>query len=263
MSKACFPARGYYNRRLQCYRPTQFSGAEVGSEVWYLWIVIRTVSLWPLPMLRQICTVWCTKLRKHSNAIVEGFYCFTVAIGLSGDSSNYNEDKRSSVAARIQNKVVVECGNNYPLYTALVIGLTRERFVALGLPSWTHLLTRNWGVFTLQGLKGLLRVFGVWCCESWWIGENEKMKPDSLHKGAFCWCCWNRRDVILFSGVRKITASRQNRGELLSDEVMQTASHRNCVLQVTLIEFEQLLQGRKWELIFTLQSHFVDFSHDH
>jgi len=69
--------------------------------------------------------------------------------------------------------------------------------------------------------------------------------------------------VILFSGVRKITASRENRGELLGDEVMKTASHRNCTLQVTLIEFEQLLQGRKWELVFTLQSHFVDFSHDH
>jgi len=57
----------------------------------------------------------------------------------------------------------------YPLYTALVIGLTRERFVALGLPSWTHFRTRYWGVFTLQGLKGLLRGFGLWCCESWWI----------------------------------------------------------------------------------------------
>jgi len=60
----------------------------------------------------------------------------------------------------------------------------------------------------------------------------------------------------------KITASRENRGELLGDEVMKTASHRNCSLQVTFIEFEQLLHGRKWELVFTLQSHFVDFSHD-
>jgi len=69
--------------------------------------------------------------------------------------------------------------------------------------------------------------------------------------------------VILFSVVRKITASRENREELLGDEVMKTASHRNCTLQLTLIEFEQLLQGRKWELVCTLQSHFVDFSHDH
>jgi len=84
-----------------------------------------------------------------------------------------------------------------------------------------------------------------------------------LHKGSFCRCCWNRRDVISFSAVRKITASRESRGELLGDQVMKTASHRNCTLQVTLIEFEQVLQGRKWELVFTLQSHFVDFIHDH
>jgi len=96
------------------------------------------------------------------------------------------------------------------------------------------------------------------------LGSRWKWKGESLiplHKGAFCACCWNRRDVILFSVVRKITASREKRGELLGDEVMKTASHR-CSLQVTLIEFEQLLQGRKWELVFTLQSHFVDFSHD-
>ena len=75
-----------------------------------------------------------------------------------------------------------------------------------------------------------------------------------LHKGAFCRCSWNRRDVILFSVVRNITASRENRGELLGDEAINTASHRNCSLQVTLIEFEQLLQDRKWERVFTLQS---------
>ena len=68
--------------------------------------------------------------------------------------------------------------------------------------------------------------------------------------------------MILFSVVRKITASREIRGELLGDEVMKTASHRNRTLQVTK-EFKQLLQGRKWEFVFTLQSHFVDFSHDH
>ena len=60
----------------------------------------------------------------------------------------------------------------------------------------------------------------------------------------------------------KLTASRENRGELLGDEVMKTPSHRNFSLQVTLVEFEQLLQGRKGELVFTLQSHFVDFGHD-
>jgi len=69
---------------------------------------MRTASRWPLTVLRQISTVWCTKLRKHFNAIVEMFYCFTVAIGLSGDASNYTEDKRSAVVPRMQNKVVVE-----------------------------------------------------------------------------------------------------------------------------------------------------------
>jgi len=34
--------------------------------------------------------------------------CFTVAIGLLGDASDHNEDKRSVVEARMQNKVVVE-----------------------------------------------------------------------------------------------------------------------------------------------------------
>jgi len=43
---------------------------------------------------------------------MEVFYCFTVAIGLPGDASNHDEDKRSAVAARMQNKVVVEWGNS-------------------------------------------------------------------------------------------------------------------------------------------------------
>jgi len=63
--------------------------------------------------------------------------------------------------------------------------------------------------------------------------------------------------VILFSVLRKITASKENRGELLDDEVMITASHRNCIVQATLIEFEQLLQGRKQEL------GKIDCSQDH
>jgi len=54
--------------------------------------------------------------------------------------------------------------------------------------------------------------------------------------------------VILFSVVRKITASRENRGKLLGNEVMKTASHRNCSLQVTIIEFEQLLQSTWQEM---------------
>jgi len=43
---------------------------------------------------------------------MEVFYCFTISIGLPGDASDYNEDKRSAVAARMQNKVVVEWGNS-------------------------------------------------------------------------------------------------------------------------------------------------------
>jgi len=61
---------------------------------------------------RQICTVWCKKLQNHFNAIMELLYCFTVAIGLLGDASDYNEDKRSAVAVRMQNKVVVEWYNS-------------------------------------------------------------------------------------------------------------------------------------------------------
>jgi len=40
-----------------------------------------------------------------------------------------------------------------PILHCTVIGLMRERFVALGLPLWTHLRTRYWGVFTLQGIR--------------------------------------------------------------------------------------------------------------
>jgi len=69
---------------------------------------MRTASLRPVTFLPQICTVRCLKLRKHFNAMNEVLYCFTVAIGLPGNASDYDEDKRSAVAARMQNKVVVE-----------------------------------------------------------------------------------------------------------------------------------------------------------
>jgi len=128
LEESMFPARGYCNRWLQCYRSKQFSGAEVGSEnckfgiytslvskrklqVWnvYLCTVMRIASLRPVTILLQICTVWCTKLRKEFTAILEEvFYRFTIAIGFPGDTSDYNEGKRSAVAARMQNKVVVE-----------------------------------------------------------------------------------------------------------------------------------------------------------
>jgi len=65
---------------------------------------MRTASLRPLATLPQICTVWCTKLRKHFSAIIEVFYCFTVPIRLPADAS----DNRSAVAARMQNNVAVE-----------------------------------------------------------------------------------------------------------------------------------------------------------
>jgi len=66
-----------------------------------------TASLRPLTVLPQICTVWCTKLRKYFNTIMEVFHCFTVAIGLPSDASAYNEDKRSAAAARMEEKKVV------------------------------------------------------------------------------------------------------------------------------------------------------------
>ena len=61
---------------------------------------MRTASLRPVTILPQNCTARCTKLRKHFNAIMEVIYCFTVAIGLPGDASDYNEDKRSAVACK-------------------------------------------------------------------------------------------------------------------------------------------------------------------
>jgi len=42
---------------------------------------MRTASLRPVTILPQICTIWCTKLRKHFNAIMEVLYCFTVVAG--------------------------------------------------------------------------------------------------------------------------------------------------------------------------------------
>jgi len=61
---------------------------------------------------------------------------------------------------------------------------------------------------------------------------------------------------MLFSVVRKITASIENRRELLGDEVMITASPHRIELHSSsgLLEFEQLLQGREREFVFTLQT---------
>jgi len=60
---------------------------------------MRTASLLPVTILSQICTIWCTKLRKHFNAIMDVLYCFTVVIDLPGDASDCNLDKRSAIAA--------------------------------------------------------------------------------------------------------------------------------------------------------------------
>jgi len=94
-------------------RPTQFSVAEVESENCKFGTVSvhchahRFASAASYRLLPQICTV-----RRTKNVIMKVFYCFTVAIGLPGNASDYNEDKRSAVAARMQNKVVVEWGNS-------------------------------------------------------------------------------------------------------------------------------------------------------
>jgi len=62
---------------------------------------MHTASLRPVTILLQICIVWCRKLRKYFNAIMEVLYYFTVEIGLPGDASDHNEGKRSAVAARM------------------------------------------------------------------------------------------------------------------------------------------------------------------
>jgi len=69
---------------------------------------MRTASLQPVTVLPQICTVWCTKLQKDFNAIIEVLYCFTVSTDLPGNVSDYIESKRLAVAALMQNKMVVE-----------------------------------------------------------------------------------------------------------------------------------------------------------
>jgi len=55
-----------------------------------------------------------------------------------------------------------------------------DAWAILGLPSWTHLRTRYWGVFTLQGLKicfvGL--AYGV-------AKAGEKVKHDSTTQRFF------------------------------------------------------------------------------
>jgi len=107
-----------------------------------------------------------------------------------------------------------------PTSHSTVIGLSRERFVALGLPSWTHLRTRTryWGVFTLQGIRKFASCawptpYGIAKAGEYVKGKRLKLIP--RQKGAFRRCSWNHRDVVLFTVVRTITASRENRRELM------------------------------------------------
>jgi len=39
---------------------------------------------------------------------MEVFYCYTVAIALPGDASDYSGDKKLAVTARMLNKAIVE-----------------------------------------------------------------------------------------------------------------------------------------------------------
>jgi len=139
------------------------------------------------------------------------------------------------------NPKTIDYVNHLPTLHCTAIGLTRERFVALGLPSWTHLRTRYWGVFTLPGTP--------WFATCSWHMVLQKLgnrwKLITLQKAAFRRCSWNRRDVVLLSLVRKITANREKIVE--NCWAMRSWQPRRIAtaLFVTFMEFEQLLQGRK------------------
>jgi len=61
--------------------------------------------------------------------------------------------------------------------------LTRERFVALGLPSWTHLRTRYWDVFTLQGTRRFASC--AWPMVLRKLGNRWKWRADSTTETCF------------------------------------------------------------------------------
>jgi len=86
---------------------------------------MRTSSLWPHAILPQICTVWCKKLRKNFNAIMEVFYCFTVAIGLPGDASDYCRRKKDRQLQRA-------CKQRWLSSEATVRATVEVRFRCLG-----------------------------------------------------------------------------------------------------------------------------------
>jgi len=75
--------------------------------------------------------------------------------------------------------------NQLPILHYTVIGLTRERFVALGLPC-ERTCELDIGAFLhCKQLEDLLGGFGLWYCESWGISENEKVKADSTTQRCF------------------------------------------------------------------------------
>jgi len=80
-----------------------------------------------------------------------------------------------------------------PTLHCTVIGLTRGRFVALGLPSWTHLRTQHWGVFTLQGTRRFASC--VWFMVLRKLGNRWKCKGES----------WFHYTKVLFVDVVGIT----------------------------------------------------------
>ena len=73
----------------------------------------------------------------------------------------------------------------YPLYTALL----SDWHVGDSLPLaylHEHTCELNIGAFLhCKELEDLLRAFGLWYCESWGIGENAKVKADSITQRCF------------------------------------------------------------------------------
>jgi len=139
-----------------------------------------TGSFRPFPMLLQICTVWCTKLRKHFHAIMEVFYSFTVAIGFPGDASVYNERQKSVVAARMQNKVVVEWGNS------------ESKKWDFGYLGRTEAYIRKWKLYNVRCYtaiyenKNILKMMLSFCkhCYLTWQSSEKFFRLDvlTLHK---------------------------------------------------------------------------------
>ena len=146
---------------------------------------------------------------------------------------------------------VIENWRHLPSLHWTVIGLTPER-VALGLLSWTHLRTRYWSVFTLQATRRFASC--SWPMVLRKLGNRWKWKGESwFHcRKVFFLGLVGIADVLIFGVVRKTASGRENRRELLGDEVMKTASNLSSFYRA----------GNR-SLFLHLQSHFVHFSQDH